>query len=263
MPLTYDMGKGKVAKDIASCILTNMTNQSVYAEPFSGMMSVGIKIMKKDKFEKYIFSDFDERVIVFTKALSNGWIPENKTLSIEEWKALRANKNLSAQKSFYGYMLGYNGKYFARTKPFSHDRQEKVFNNKIKYLKSLRPLLSSDKVVVMVKSFNEQNYKNTVIYCDPPYIDSTVRSKAWRKKNWNTKHLELFWKCIYRWLNPELNNIVFVSEMTTFSGERFHDKLKYEIVWEKGMCTTNYDGCEMIRTDRTEYLFRIARNFEK
>ena len=59
MPLPYHAGKSKLAKHISNIVFKKAKeNPSIknYAEPFSGMARVGIRVMEDDKdkvFKKY------------------------------------------------------------------------------------------------------------------------------------------------------------------------------------------------------------------
>ena len=90
-----------------------------YAEPFSGMARVGIRVMEDDKdkvFKKYMFSDVNNTIAIFFKALNRGWLPNTRVPTQQQWEAHKKSKAVSAQKSFVGYTLGFGGQYFGGAK---------------------------------------------------------------------------------------------------------------------------------------------------
>ena len=110
MPLPYHAGKTRLAPHISNIIFKKIKkNPSIkkYAEPFSGMMRVGIKVMEDDKdkiFKKYMFSDVNDTIAVFFKALKRGWLPNTNVPTQQQWVAYKKSKAVSAQKITVGTM---------------------------------------------------------------------------------------------------------------------------------------------------------------
>tara|TARA_B110000003_G_scaffold25660_1_gene24374 strand:+ start:16025 stop:17089 length:1065 start_codon:yes stop_codon:yes gene_type:complete len=220
MPLPYHAGKSKLAKTISKMVYKKVEeNPSIknYAEPFSGMARVGIQVMEDDKnkvFKKYIFSDVNPTITVLFKALKKGWLPKLENITQKKWESYKKNKNLSAQKSFVGYTLGFGGQYFGgknvRTEKRSHGGKNFATNymkSKKKYLKGLQPYFKSSKFMYKEKSVFDLDYKNTIIYCDPPYVATAFRAK----KIWDKEKEKKLWNTIKKWLEPSKNNIVILS----------------------------------------------------
>lgn len=214
MPLPYHAGKQKLSKPISKIIfqLVNKNDKiTKYAEPFCGMMRVGIEVMieneKKKIFKKFLFSDVNEKITVLLKKLNQGWIPKVEDITQEKWEQYKKSKSISAQKSFVGYTLGFGGQYFGGTKPRDKSYRLKYLKNKREYLKTLKPYFTSSKFSIKHKSVLDLDYKNTLIYCDPPYVKT-----AWRAKTkWDKKNEEAFWDKVVQWLEPSKNNIVIIS----------------------------------------------------
>ena len=116
----------------------------------------------------------------------------------------------------------------------------------------------SDPVIFSIKNKSalDLDFKNTLIYCDPPYIKT-----AWRAKTkWNKKDEEKFWNKVYQWLEPSKNNIVIVS-----NSERTVKKkgLRIKIIFKKNhmsMGSWNRFGKDKFRS---EMLFMITRSDKK
>jgi site-specific DNA-adenine methylase len=220
MPLPYHAGKSKLAKTISKMVYKKAEeNPSIknYAEPFSGMGRVGIKVMEDDKnkvFKKYYFTDVNPTISVLFKALKKGWLPKLENITQEKWESYKKNKKPSAQKSFVGYTLGFGGQYFGgknvRTEKRSHGGKNFAVNymkSKKKYLKELQPYFKSSKFSYKEKSVFDLDFKDTIIYCDPPYVSTVFRAK----KIWNKEKETKFWNTIKNWLEPSKNNIVILS----------------------------------------------------
>ena len=223
MPLPYHAGKSKLAKTISKIVYKKLKeNPSIknYAEPFSGMARVGIQVMLDDKdklFKKYIFSDVNPTITVLFKELHKGWLPNTRPITQEKWEKYKKNKTPSAQKSFVGYTLGFGGQYFGGSKPGANKESDKthtltewseiILKRKKEYLKYLQPYFTSSKFVYKEKSVFDLDYKNTIIYCDPPYVATAFRAK----KIWNTEKEKKLWNTIKKWLEPSKNNVVILS----------------------------------------------------
>ena len=223
MPLPYHAGKSKLAKTISKMVYKKANeNPSIknYAEPFSGMARVGIQVMQDDKnkvFKKYIFSDVNSTITVLFKALKKGWLPKTGAITQKKWESYKKNKKPSAQKSFVGYTLGFGGQYLGGSKPCANkhsvkthsvtDWTEIMLKRKKKYLKGLQPYFKSSKFVYKEKSVFDLDYKDTIIYCDPPYVATAFRAK----KIWDKEKEKKLWNTIKKWLEPSKNNIVILS----------------------------------------------------
>lgn len=220
MPLPYHAGKSKLAKTISKIVYKKANENPTiknYAEPFSGMARVGIQVMEDDKnkvFKKYYFNDVNPTISVLFKALKKGWLPKIVPPTQKMWKAYKKNKSVSAQKSFIGYTLGFGGQYFGgaqvRKRKESHYGNNWAKNyliSKRKYLQKLKPYFTSSKFSYKEKSVFNLDFKNTVIYCDPPYVSTAFRAK----KIWNKEKENKFWDTVKKWLEPSKNNIVILS----------------------------------------------------
>lgn len=220
MPLPYHAGKSKLAKHISNIVFKKAEeNPSIknYAEPFSGMARVGIRVMEDDKnkvFKKYYFTDVNPTISVLFKALKQGWLPTPTPPTQKQWEAYKKNKSVSPQKSFIGYTLGFGGQYFGgahvRLRKESHYGDNWAKNyliSKRKYLQKLKPYFTSPKFSYKEKSVFDLDYKNTIIYCDPPYVATAFRAK----KIWDKEKEKKFWNTIKKWLEPSKNNIVILS----------------------------------------------------
>ncbi len=218
MPLPYHAGKTNLAPHISKLIFKKAKDNAhikKYAEPFSGMARVGVKVMEDDKnkvFKKYMFSDVNDTIAVFFKALKRGWLPNTNPPSQQQWVAYKKSKAVSAQKSFIGYSLGFGGQYFGgaqvrQRKGTVRNFAAKYLISKRKYLQKLKPYFTSSKYSFRQKSVFDLDFRNTIIYCDPPYVATAYRAK----KIWDKEKEKRFWQTVKKWLEPSKKNIVILS----------------------------------------------------
>lgn len=205
----YHGGKKRLGKELAQVIydLSLDIEQEYdfeikgYCEPFCGMLGVyqHIPEMFKDHKPKmkYKAGDLNKSVILMWQEAQKGWKPPN-TCSEKHFNELKYNGKDSAEKGFIGHQFGYGGQYFLafRTKYGKPPIQQKAVNNVVDISTKL----------INVK-FNYGDYKQFtelkgyIIYCDPPYVNTTQYDNSFDSKN--------FWLwCEYM----SKYNIVFVSE---------------------------------------------------
>ena len=264
MPLPYHAGKAFLAKTISNIIHEKVEENPTiknYAEPFSGMQRVGIQVMLDDKnkvFKKYYFSDVIPRISVFFKALHRGWLPNTKSITQEKWEKYKQNDKNTAQKTFVGYTLGFAGQYFGGSKPAANkppdantsDWTNLVLKRKKQYIKSLQPYFKSSKYVYKEKSVFDMDYKNTIIYCDPPYVATAFRAK----KIWDKEKEKKLWNTIKKWLKPSKNNIVILSNSKRTAKVRgLRIKKIYEDDVDYGSWKENYKK-------RKEMIFEVVNS---
>ena len=122
MPLPYHAGKSSLANEISEIIINEAEKNNIkkYAEPFCGMMRVGLVVMKKKPkyFKKFYFSDINHTITEFFKSLHTGWLPRATVIDKKKWDSYKNSSSISAQKSFIGYSLGFGGQYFEGSKQF-------------------------------------------------------------------------------------------------------------------------------------------------
>lgn len=173
----------------------NKHDRPKYLEPFVG----GAWIASNYKHSNKTASDIDGDLIVLYEGLQNGWIPPN-TVSEEEYKELKTAEP-SPLKTFAKYGLSWGGKAwggYAR----SGDRNY-ALNAKNSLLKKLPGLLN---VKFEHKNYKDYQPENTLIYCDPPYANTTGYNSSFDTSE--------FWKYMRDWSYKDKNNVVIISEYT-------------------------------------------------
>ena len=189
------MGSKKMcANQIISFINPFLKKDNWYIEPFCGGCSIIARINGNR-----LGSDIDEDLICLWKAVSQGWLPP-ETFTEDEYYSIKKQSS-SPLKGYVAFALSFGGKKFGgwcRCSNKKRDYVKEAYNSAIKQFPKLH------NVVFKNESYqNLEIFDNSVIYCDPPYIGTTVYSSS---KEFNHT---VFWEWVR---NISKKNIVFVSE---------------------------------------------------
>jgi len=169
-------------------------------EPFCGSCNVASKVHIKNK----ILNDKNPYLIAMFQALKNGWIPPTE-VSEEDYQLTKRNQDIEPHVAgFVGFACSFAGKFwggYARdTKGGGTGNYALRGHNSI--LKKMETLMDAE---FTCKDFTEQSYNNCIIYCDPPYKNTTPYYKKILGEFPYDKFLE--------WVNEQSkNNIVLISE---------------------------------------------------
>jgi DNA adenine methylase len=161
--MQYLGGKSRIAKQIAGIIQTIRQKDQLYVEPFIGSCSV-FHLTDNPK-EGY---DNSEDLILLWQAIQNGWIPP-VNLSEEEYCNLKVSSPL-ALRAFAGFGCSFGGKFFggyARQPGTGYNFARGTHNSLIRKRKGV---LSA---TIEHKDYRELHPDNAIIYCDPPYANTT------------------------------------------------------------------------------------------
>ena len=163
-------------------------------EPFVG----GCNIISKMSGERYCY-DINEYLIEMYKAVQNGWTPP-AIITEEEYDYIRNNKDKDKPLTgFVGIGCSYSGKWFggyARNKT-GRNYCLNAHNSILKQLNEIRDIKFD------CKDYKELEFDDCLIYCDPPYKNTTKYSII------GSFDTEEFWNVMRNWSK---NNIVIISE---------------------------------------------------
>lgn len=167
--MQYFGGKQKVAKYIAEWLNNcNTHTHTQYAEPFCGSCNVASKVNIKTK----LLNDKNPYLIEMFKALKNGWIPPTD-VSEEDYRLARINQDKEPHiAGFIGFACSFAGKFWGG---YARDSKGggtgnyalRGHNSILKKMEGLKNAQFS------CKDFSELDYENCLIYCDPPYKNTT------------------------------------------------------------------------------------------
>lgn len=194
--MVYMGSKARLAKYLAPIIQSYITPDTVgYLEPFVG----GANMIQHIKHEKRYGSDTNKYLIALLKHTQNlnNIFPE--TITEEEYN--RVNNNKDNYDDWYvglvGFCATFGGKFFGG---YARTKGRNIPKERITNLNNQRKDLTN--ISFKCYDFTKINsLKNFVIYCDPPYFETTAYSSKFNHK--------VFWDWVRSYSK---NNIVLVSE---------------------------------------------------
>jgi DNA adenine methylase len=207
--MKYMGSKNRIAKNILPIMLKNRKENQYWVEPFVG----GANILDKVNYYR-LASDCNPYLISFLQAVSQGWLPKEKYTE-DEYYFIRDNKKLidPAVVGYVGFALSYGGKWFGGWRRDSAGKRnyvDEAYKNLLKQAPKLK-----DVCFVCSSYENLDIPENSIIYCDPPYKNTTKYSSDFNH--------DLFWK----WCNDKIveGHKVFVSE--------YEAPEDWQCVWQK------------------------------
>ena len=196
---------------------------NTYFEPFVG----GANMIDKIKCNKRIGNDINEYLISLLKAIQSGWNPlETVQMTKEFYDKVKDNRNDYAPEivGLAGLCATYNAKWFGGYAGIVHTKIDTYRNY---YEEAVRNLLKQKDDIQNVKfistdylTLDETKFNNCVIYCDPPYQDTT------KYNNYEFEY-DVFWQWVR---DTSKNNFIFVSE--------YNAPEDFECIWNKQLTTT-------------------------
>lgn len=207
--MKYMGSKNRIAKYILPIILKDrISEEQYYVEPFCG----GCNLIDKVKGNR-IASDNNSYLISMYNAIKDGWIPRTDYTE-DEYNYIRTHKEEQPHiAGYFGFALSYGGKWFGgwcRDKVNKRNYVLEAHNNMLKQIPFIKDII-----------FTNCSYsqiippKNSIIYCDPPYKDTTKY------------HSDFNYDIFYNWCR-EMKNLghqVFVSE--------YNMPEDFKCVWQK------------------------------
>lgn len=193
--MKYVGGKTRIAKYLAPEILR--TNPNIVVEPFCGALNISIELVKLNKEIQVLASDIDSDLMNMWIAIKNGWEPPTD-ISRDEYYIIKAQPP-SPLRTFVGYGCSFAGKWFGG---YAHISGRNYCKESYNFIQKKKQYFSN--IIFDSKDYRDikiENKANTVIYCDPPYINTT---KPGKRNNFN--HDE-FWEWVRKQTIP-----VYVSE---------------------------------------------------
>jgi len=214
--------KARISKEIAP-ILNDYIKKNWtigYIEPFVGGANMIENIISPIRYGL----DSNEYLIEMWKQLQKGWTPPEQ-ITQEEYENIRDNKSAFPKElvAFTGFVATYNAKWFGgyagivKTKIGTlRNYYDEARRNILKQLPKLQNVKFSNKKFQDIKI---DKLINCVIYCDPPYENSTKYKDEFNH--------EEFWSWV-RFISAR--NMVFVSE--------YNAPKDFVSIWEKEVTTT-------------------------
>nr|DAZ67897.1 MAG TPA: DNA adenine methylase [Caudoviricetes sp.] len=235
--IKYVGSKNRLSKYIAPIIqsyIDNMPDCRGYLEPFVG----GANMIDKIKCPCKIGNDIHKYLIALLNHVSETTDDFPDTITEEEYNAVRINP--SNYPDWYVGFVGFctfGAKWFGGyPRSFKADgvTPRDIANEAIRNIKKQAPKLKG--TIFVCGDFWKLSASNMVIYCDPPYRDTTKYATS-----------DFDYDKFYAWCKEMAKtNIVLVSEY-------WMPEDGFECIWEgKLKCTLDKSS----RIDKTEKLYR-------
>lgn len=192
--MQYFGGKAKVSKYIVPYLESVRKENQVFLEPFVG----GANIISKMSGERLAY-DLNEYLIEMYRGVQKGYeLPDE--LSEESYKYIKSNKDKDkVLTGFAGFGCSFAGKWFggyARNKQ-NHNYCKAAKNSLLKKMQTMGD------VRFQWKDYKTLDPKDCLIYCDPPYANTTKYTDV---PDFNS---EEFWNIMRKWSKK---NDVYISE---------------------------------------------------
>ena len=238
--MKYVGSKNRISKYIVPILQDCIDKNSIeiYYEPFVG----GANLIDKIHCKERIGNDIHPQLIAMFNELQKGWQPPSH-ISEEEYNKVRENKELYPDYyvGFVGFNSTFGAKYFGGyARGFKADKitPRDISNEAYRNLMKQMPQIMDVSFLCSDYKYNKYcDLQNALIYCDPPYQDTT-------KYATDTFDHDEFWN----WCRKmSQHNKVFVSE--------YNAPDDFDCIWYKQV-TTSLKVHE--HEDRTEKLFTYS-----
>ena len=212
----YLGGKIRLSKHIVPIIESYIKDEeTLFIDMFCGGCNIIDKIQKTNN---KIANDNHKFLIEMWLKLIDGWKPNNLVFNKDFYNHVKNNQEKlpSYLVGLVGFHYSYGGKWWGG---FAKSRYEDHIERSIK--KTLTQSRNMSNVKFTCLDYKKYSHIiNAVIYCDPPYKNTTQRSTRY---NSNFEHEEFWEWCSFM----SRNNIVLVSEC------ELPENIDVEILWEK------------------------------
>ncbi len=239
----YQGSKARIAKHISPIINRLIAENSIkkYIEPFVG----GANMIEHIKCEHKFGCDNNEYLIAFWEQIQQGWNPfpvddEDADMTKKLYEEVKKNPDAYPKHivALCGFCATYNAKWFGG---YAGTVKTKIGTFRNYYDEAVRNVLKqADKikdVTFYCCDYSELKPKDALIYCDPPYQNTTgYKDKFDHQQYWD-------------WCRKmSKNNIVLCSEYSAPND--------FECIWSKEVTTTLDKNS---RSKATEKLFILKR----
>lgn len=219
--IKYVGSKARIARNISKIINETIKKENItlYIEPFVG----GSNMIEHINCDNKYGYDNNEYLIEFWQQIQNGWNPLEDIVMTKDFYTEVKNNKVQYPKhivALCGLCATYNAKWFGGYAGIVHTKDGIDRNY---YDEAVRNVLKQRNnimdVIYACKSYNEVSVSNAVIYCDPPYNDTT-------KYKDDFDH-NMYWDWVRKMSE---DNIVFCSE--------YNAPEDFTCIWQKQLVTT-------------------------
>ena len=218
--MKYQGSKARIAKYISPIINRMIVENNIinYVEPFVG----GANMIEHIKCKHKYGVDNNKYLIAFLEEIKQGWNPLEYEISKEVYDFIKKHPEAfhSHIVALAGFCASYNSKWFGG---YAGKVKTKIGSVRNYYDEAVRNVLKqADKikdVVFYYGDYKDIKVSNALIYCDPPYQNTTGYKDKFNHKQ--------YWE----WCRKmSKDNIVLCSE--------YKAPDDFECIWEKEVTTT-------------------------
>lgn len=193
--MQYFGGKAKIAKHIVPYLEGVRKENQIFVEPFVG----GANIVSKMSGERKAY-DFNEYLIAMYKGVQNGYDLPN-CITEEDYKYIKEHKDENKiLTGFVGIGCSFAGKWFGGYARGHGGKSGYADTSKKSLLKKMETM---GDVKFEWADYKTLSFSNCLIYCDPPYNNTTKFAGV---PKFDTDE---FWNIMREWSK---NNDVYISE---------------------------------------------------
>lgn len=240
--MKYMGSKRRIAKYILPIMLKKAEERNIitWVEPFVG----GANMIDKVPINfKRIGYDINEYLIEFFNEVKLGWIPPVH-ITKEKYYFIKENKDLDFKITLWaGICCSYGGKWFGGyVSDYKENRRLKNGNLPNHQTESRNSILKQSPLIQNVDficdSYENLDFNNYLIYCDPPYKDTTKYKDDFDHEKF------------YEWCRKQSkNNLIFVSE--------YDMPDDFKEIWSGEINTQLANGSKSGNIKKTEKLFTL------
>lgn len=218
--------KSRLKKELIPIIESYINNSTTYyIEPFVG----GANVIDSVKFNRKIGYDKHSQLIALLNAIKNGYRPPEK-ITVEHYNDVKdsfKNKDNKYEDYYYGaigFLGAFRGLFFDSQGCSDYISQGRVRNNYVESRKNiLKQQESFQGVDFVCKDYKDiQIPDRSVVYCDPPYQNTSQKGYADK----DTFDYTYFWN----WVRE-------LSKRCTVLVSEYNAPDDFNCIWEKEVST--------------------------
>lgn len=200
--MQYMGGKARIAKKLTEVMLSMTTERTFYLEPFMG--GAYVLAQMAPHFSAPAGGDVMPGLAAYWSAIQQGWTPP-ESMTLNEYQALK-DAPMSPLKIFAGFGCSFGGKWFGGYGRQNIDPKHPTGHVSHGSRKtSLAKRSALERVFLVECSYERWSPRaGTVVYCDPPYANTTTYNGT---SDFDSSQ---FWVTMRQWASD--GAIVFVSE---------------------------------------------------
>ena len=180
------------------------------------------------------------------RGLKTGEFKPPKSINEEIFKRLKQKKENSALHGLVGFGASFGGDYFSGyIQKYSGSSKRNFYQETLRSIKKMEEVITRKDVYFYNKGYEYWKVKNHLIYCDPPYKNTT----GYKTGDFNH---EIFWETMKKWSK---DNYVFISEEQAPVG--------FVSIWEHSKARTLHPvKTKMFHRTEKLYIYKYGKAYK-